>query len=279
MELGGYSTRALELDGAGPPLVLLHGFSDSADTWRPLMRVLADHGRRAFAVDLPGFGQAARLDRESLILPQLGRLAAAAVRHEYERTGSEVIVSGNSLGGCVALRLAERHELPLGGIVPIAPAGLDMAQWVGAIDGAPLVQAVLRAPLPLPEIAVRAAVGRVYKTLAFSRNYEIDPIVVSGFTRHVAGRRDVVRIIATGRRLRGELQAPFRLDRITSPVLVVWGDKDVMVYPSGADRILAEVAGSRLELIRGCGHCPQVECPERLAELVAEFAEPLALAA
>jgi pimeloyl-ACP methyl ester carboxylesterase len=279
IELGGFTTRALELTGDGPPLVLLHGFSDSADTWRPLMRLLADQGRRALAVDMPGFGQAARLDRENPILPQLGRLAAAAVRREYEHSGEEVTVVGNSLGGCVALRMAERRELPVAAVVPVAPAGLDMAQWVGAIDGAPLVRAILRAPLPVPEIAVRAAMGRVYRTLAFSREAKVDPIIVTSFTRHVATRRDVVRITATGRRLRSELTDPFRLHRISCPVLVVWGDEDVMVFPSGARRILDEVPGARLELIRGCGHCPQVERPEQLAAMLERFSEPLAQAA
>ena len=42
--LAGYQTRALELEGDGPPLLLLHGYSDSADTWRILMDRLAREG-------------------------------------------------------------------------------------------------------------------------------------------------------------------------------------------------------------------------------------------
>src|SRR5881392_1373577 len=51
---GGFTTRVLELEGSGPPLVLLHGWADSADTWRPLLDRLGRIGRRAIAVDLPG---------------------------------------------------------------------------------------------------------------------------------------------------------------------------------------------------------------------------------
>jgi pimeloyl-ACP methyl ester carboxylesterase len=111
-----------------PPLILLHGFSDSADCWRPTLAALARRGRRAIALDLPGFGQAARLDRESSVLPQLDAFAAAAIEREAERFGGAVIVAGNSLGGCVALRAAEREDLPIGGIIPVAPAGLGMAR-------------------------------------------------------------------------------------------------------------------------------------------------------
>lgn len=272
IELGGFATRTLELEGAadtGPALLLLHGWADSADTWRPLMRVLARGRRRALAVDMPGFGQAARLEREKPVLPQLDRFVAAAVRHQAERTGSEVIVSGNSLGGCESMRVAERPELPIAGIVPIAPAGLDMAQWMTIIESEGALKLLLRAPVPVPEILVREVVGRVYRSLAFAQ--PVSPEVVSSFTRHLPTRRDGIRVLATGRRLRAELREPFRLERIRCPVLIVWGELDRMVFPTGAQRVLDTVPGSRLVRIPGVGHCPQIEAPELMAGLLEEF--------
>ena len=45
LTLAGYDTRALELEGDGPPLVLLHGYSDSADTWRLVLDRLGPGGQ------------------------------------------------------------------------------------------------------------------------------------------------------------------------------------------------------------------------------------------
>jgi pimeloyl-ACP methyl ester carboxylesterase len=275
LQLGGFRARALEVGSGnegGAPLLLLHGWSDSADTWRPLMAELGRRGRSALALDMPGFGMADRLDREEEVLPQLDRFVAAAIEREAARNdGRSVIVAGNSLGGLAAMRAAEDPDLPLAGIVPIAPAGLDMAGWFPIVEGAPLVRFVLRAPLPLPEVVLREAVGRTYRTLAFARPGDTDPAVVSSFTRHVRSKRDVVRILATGRRLLGEIRQPFRLDRIKCPVLLVWGDQDRMVFASGADRVLREVPGARLEVIEHCGHCPQIEATERVADLLGSF--------
>jgi len=274
--VGGVRTRLLELRPGEPrelpTLLLLHGFSDSADTWRPLLERLRRSRRTAVAVDLPGFGRADRLDRHSPILPQLDRFAAAAIEREaaVSPTG-EVIVVGNSLGGCVAMRAAERAELPIAGIVPIAPAGLDMAGWFAAIEGAWAIQTILRSPLPLPDAAVRGLVGEAYRRLAAHRPRALPASQVAAFTSHVATKRDVVRILGTGRRLRSELRDPFALGRIRCPVLVVWGERDRMVFPAGAQRILDEVPGARLELIPDCGHCPQVECPDTVAALLHGF--------
>jgi pimeloyl-ACP methyl ester carboxylesterase len=58
LELGGSQTRALELDGEGPPVLLLHGFGDSADTWRLVLDRLRKRGQAAVALDMPGFGAA-----------------------------------------------------------------------------------------------------------------------------------------------------------------------------------------------------------------------------
>ena len=284
LELGGFATRALSVPaGSGPsapPLVLLHGFSDSADTWRPLMRLLADSGRPAVAFDLPGFGRAGRLARDRPILPQLDRFAVAAIAHVAETApGGRVVACGNSLGGCVALRAAQRDDLPLAGIVPIAPAGLDMAAWISIIEGAWTVQAIMRSPVPLPELAIRGLVGRTYRQLASAHSGDVDAEVVASFTRNFATKRDVVRLLGTGRSLRPELREPFQLDWIRCPVLVIWGERDRMVHPSGGERIAREVEGARFELIEDCGHCPQIECPARVLELLDGFPAPVAQAA
>lgn len=275
LELGGFGTRALELETEGDdrrPLLLLHGWSDSADTWRPLMRELARRGRRAIAIDLPGFGRADRLDRDEPILPQLDRFTAAAVNELSERAGGEpALIVGNSLGGCAAMRAAEDPALPVAAIAPIAPAGLDMAAWFPLVESAPLIRAILRAPVPFPEVVVREAVGRAYSTLAYARPRAVDRAVISSFTRHVRSRRDVIRVLATGRRLLPEIQDPFRLERIACPTLLIWGERDRMVYSTGAERVLREVDGARLELIPDCGHCPQVEAADRVAELLGEL--------
>ena len=100
------------------------------------------------ALDLPGFGTADPLAADEPILPQLERFAAAAV--EWIAPEGGAIVCGNSLGGCVSLLLAERPELGLAGIVPVAPAGLDMARWFAVIEREPVLRALLASPVPMP---------------------------------------------------------------------------------------------------------------------------------
>jgi pimeloyl-ACP methyl ester carboxylesterase len=236
------------------------------------MRRFEDEGRGALALDMPGFGEADRLAREKPILPQLDRFANAAIAYAAESSSTgRVVLAGNSLGGCVALRAAQRRETPLAGIVPIAPAGLDLARWISIIEGAWAIQTILRSPLPMPEVAIRGLVGQTYRRLATASPGELDPTVVSNFTRSFRTKRDVVRLLGTGRRLRPEIESPFELGWIECPVLVIWGERDLMVSASGADRILAEVAHARAEIIPDCGHCPQVERPDLVFELIAEF--------
>ena len=54
-------------------------------------------------------------------------------------------------------------------------------------------------------------------------------------------------------------------------MLLVWGDRDRLLFHRGADKVLAAVPGARLELLPGVGHCAQVEAPDRFTELLLEF--------
>lgn len=268
--IAGVQTRALSVEGEGPPALLLHGYADSADTWRALLERFAAAGRAATAIDLRGFGAAEPLDPLESLLPQWDAMVDEVV-HELDGGGEGVLVVGNSLGGCLALRAAERDALPVAGIVPIAPAGLHMASWFSAIESEWLVRLLRLAPVPVPNGIVRPIVGRVYRTLAFADPAAADPAVVAAFSGHLASFARSMGVLDTGRRLLPELSDPFELGKIDCPLLLIWGERDRMVFTTGAERVLRTVDYSDIEVIPGCGHCPQVEDPDRLADLLLGF--------
>jgi pimeloyl-ACP methyl ester carboxylesterase len=245
LELSAHTTRALELDGDGPGIVLLHGWGDSVETWRPLLAELAARGRRAIAVDLPGFGDATRLGKGAL-LPQLDAFATELVKTWAD--GRPVVVAGTSLGGTLALRLAERGELPLAGVVPVAPAGLEMPGWFDVIERDPLVRALLAAPIPVPLALVRER-----PALAYPR------ALVDAFAPSTA-------------ELLPELSvAPFDLIEIDCPVLLVWGAHDRRHPDTEARIVLDQMPTTHVALIEGCGRSPQLEATGRLLELLLPF--------
>ncbi|HMJ03847.1 MAG TPA: alpha/beta hydrolase [Conexibacter sp.] len=284
MELAGFETRVLELEGRGDPIVLFHGWSDSADTWRHVLARLGRMERRAIAVDLPGFGTAAPLD-DGPMLPQLDAFAVAALAYagggarRRGRRAPRAIAVGNSLGGCVALRVGERAPERVDRVVALAPAGLDMARWLTLIERDQVLRALAAVPVPLPTRVVQTAVGRVYRTIAFADPDAVEPGVVRAFASHHPDRAALARMLASGRRLLPELHDPFQFDAIRCPVLLIWGDRDRLVFHRGAKRLLAAVPDSRLELFEGCGHSPQLECPDRVVALLLDDAGSLAQAA
>jgi pimeloyl-ACP methyl ester carboxylesterase len=271
LEFHGCQTRVLELEGDGPALILLHGWGDSADTWRPLMARLGESDRAAVAVDLPGFGTASRLGPGAM-LPQLDAFAGELVERVAEENGGPVVVAGNSLGGVVALRLAERADLPLAGVVPIAPAGLDMPKWFEIIDRDPVIRTILSLPVPIPPPVIERAVGEVYRRLAFSRPGLADPQVVSMFASHHRDRERARRLLASGRRLLPELSvSAFDFAAVRVPVLLIWGTLDRMVSHSGVDKLVAALPETQVELLDQVGHCPQLEATDRVLELLLGF--------
>lgn len=279
VDLDGVRSRAIEVHGAGPPVLLLHGFSDSADTWLPVIERLRRGGRRALAIDLPGFGHAEHVDARAPVLPQLDLAVAAALRRFP--AGSRPIVAGNSLGGLAALRAAQDPALGIGAVVPIAPAGLTFARWLQIIERTVelhglVLNGLLTAPVPFPRPVFRRLVGQAYRNLVFSTPSAADPVVVHRYAHNVGGRGDLARMIRMARRALPELSDPFDLTRITCEVLVIWGTEDRLVSPVGAHAISAHLPDARIEILEGCGHCPQVEAPDLTARLLDEVAAQVA---
>ncbi|MGE4428635.1 MAG: alpha/beta fold hydrolase [Solirubrobacteraceae bacterium] len=275
----GYETRELSVDGRGPAMVLIHGYGDSADTWRPLMQRLAAAGRAAVAIDLPGFGRASRLQRGAL-LPQWDAFCGAVVEATAARTGGDVVVAGNSLGGMLTLRLAQRSDLPIAGIMPLAPAGVQVPPWSALLQHDPAIHRVLAMPLPLPRRMVAGGVSQVFRRVAFAEPATADPELIEGFTQHLSTRGSLTRLIDIGRALVAEIlpgaqSPPISPERIACPTLLVWGTKDRLLAPEGAAVLGEALQDGRTVMLDDCGHCPQLERPDVVMELAEEFLDGL----
>jgi 2-succinyl-6-hydroxy-2,4-cyclohexadiene-1-carboxylate synthase len=96
-----------EQSGTGPPLVLLHGFTGSTETWAPLRRGF-EAGNRVIAVDLPGHGlSSSPVDPERYSLPRFaGDLALVLDHFDIESTA----LLGYSMGGRAALHFALANQ-------------------------------------------------------------------------------------------------------------------------------------------------------------------------
>jgi pimeloyl-ACP methyl ester carboxylesterase len=261
---GGVRTRELRQSGGGPPIVLLHGFTDSADTWRPLMRELKTIGREAMAFDLPHFGSAERPRSGEALLPAFDEFAADIVR-AVDR-GDGVVLAGSSLGGLVALRAAQNSDLAIRAVIAIGPAGLGLQPWVGAVRRAAFfVSAVSRAPVP--HAAARRALGEAYARLCVRKPLDVD--VRTRYASHI-DPGDLGRILRLGGRVLAEVTAPDALDlqAISAPVTLIWGRHDALCPCDGSEVVVAALPDTRVVLLEDAGHCAHLDEPAEVAQIL-----------
>jgi pimeloyl-ACP methyl ester carboxylesterase len=233
-----------------------------------LLRTLAARERRAIAVDLPGFA-------DGPLLPRLDRFVAELVCDQSEPP----LIMGNSLGGVAGLRAAQDPELPLAAVVAISPGGLGHQPWVNLFERDPLLHRIVNARLPLPGALIRWTIRTAYSRLAVFDASRADRDLVATYAAQYSSRADVARVVRDARRLLGELRTAFDLSRICRPVQLIWGERDLLTPLRGAQRVLEAVSDAELVVLERCGHCAQVEQPDRVADVALRFAERMAAAA
>ncbi|MFD6065993.1 MULTISPECIES: alpha/beta hydrolase [Amycolatopsis] len=267
--LGKRAAARGQVKPTAPRLVLLHGYCDSADTWRPVLELLAAAGVPAVAVDLPGFGDAQPL-RPGPMLPQLDAFTAAVVK-EQAVLGT-VVLAGNSLGGTMSLRAAENQRLPVAGVVSIAAPGFVDSWLIRTVARYPLpLRMYSTLPLPIPGFLVRAVAGQVVPRLLYADSSAADADQVRRFTSLFPDYRSTTTRLEQARQLVEELANAYRLEEIRVPLLVVVCGKDKLVSAASGRQLHALVPHSRLMVREDWGHCPQLDDPVEISELLTYF--------
>lgn len=270
-EYAGFRSRELVVAGSGTPFVLLHGYSHNADVWRPVLSRIAASGRPAVAVDLPGFGRADRLG-DGAKLPQMDKFVRAVIE-SWAGSGSgepAVVLVGNSMGGALTVRAACAPDLPIAAAMPIDLAGFGLRRSLTRLIELPdRLVPLLRFPLPRPvfdQIVYRAA-----KRATYAHGSTADPAMVRQVNAFIPDRDAALPALELGRAVVHESEHDFHTDlrpsAVHCPMTIVHGTKDRLVPVAASRRLHALVPGSKLVVLPGVGHCPQLDAPGEVTRL------------
>jgi pimeloyl-ACP methyl ester carboxylesterase len=245
--------------GEGPPLLLVHGYGGAAWNFTELQPHLV--GRRLIVPDLPGHGGSSPLPAAA----NLRGFADALV----PLLDGPVDVLGHSLGGVVALRLAERYPSLVRRVVVAAGAGISSStRWAEfTITLAGLVQPARIAGRRVEKIASSRRLRRlVFGGLEVANADSLSERAVHGFLRGSALHTDA---LGAGLALAAD-DPRHDLERVSCPVLVLWGARDRQV-PVEDGFEYARRLQAPLRVIADCGHLLIGERPELCARAALEF--------
>jgi pimeloyl-ACP methyl ester carboxylesterase len=251
---------AIDVEGDGPALVLIHGVGASRAIWRRATPLLAAD-RLVAAPDLPGFGASPAAGRGfdlDRVADRLGDALAAELPAPFD-------LLGNSLGGAVALVLAARRPELVRRLVLAAPAGLaPRPAPVAALAGAAGTALIAARRRVGPPLAGSATARRALLLGVVADGARLPPDEVRRMLRGSAGSSrigDAIAAVAAA-----DLRP--RLAALPMPLAFIWGDRDRVIPVSGLRALRALVPGAAVEVIPGAGHVPHVERPAEFAAAV-----------
>jgi len=250
-------------EGQGAPVVMIHGFASSLETWAAVRPTLVAAGHRVVALDLRGFGWTSRppgdysSDAQARLvldlMDHLGVERAAVVAHSY--------------GGGVALRVAM-----------MAPARVSRLALYDAW--------AYDAQLPAFFHAARAdGVGEAMFAAWYGERVEDRMALAFHDPRFVT--IELIDAVEAALRRPGTYAAALaavrgmhyervegRYRTVSQPTLLLWGREDRVTPLAVGERLVRDLPGARLVVYPGCGHFPMIEhAAQSTAELSRFLAE------
>jgi pimeloyl-ACP methyl ester carboxylesterase len=256
----------LHRGGDGPPLLCLHGITDTWRTWELVLPELECHH------DVLAPTQAGHAGGPELETPVTQDSLPAAIERIMDEAGfATAHIVGNSLGGWVALQLAARGRAR--SVVALAPGGgwQPGGSWERERHEHFLnIRQLSQAAAPHAESIVSSPEGRRRVTEFTTVHYEDIPAdLLAHQIRGVAECEGLEALLDLSAREGYELDA----DAITCPVRIVWGHRDrILAWPDAAVRFREEwLPDADWIELDDVGHCPQLDVPDKTAELILSF--------
>ena len=255
----------------GRPVVFVHGYLMGGDLWADVGARLAERGLRAVMPTWPLGAHPEPMDPAADLTP---RGVAAIVAGFLEALELEdVVLVGNDTGGALCQVVAVDHPARIGALVL---TNCDMYEnfppsFFKALVAAAKLPGGLKAALQPMRTATARRSPLGYGMLSHG---DVDHLA-RGWVKPVFEQPavlDDLRRFTVALDNEVTLDAARRLGAFGKPVLLAWAPDDKLFPLELAQRLAAAVPGARLETIERSRAFSMVDQPERLAELVGDFA-------
>lgn len=273
IEIDGATTLHYATSGAGEPILLIPGLGLDHNYYRFGIPLLSRH-LQVLAVDPRGIGRSTKspppytveawADDFAVMIDKLGR--------------GPIHVLGSSLGGSMALALAQRHPGKLKSLIVVG--------GFSELDRATELNFRLRLRL-IEKLGMSDEVADYMGLWTLTRKFINSDAGFATMRANQANIRAssaqsysafVEALLKWGRCQPGQEREPkftTLLDSIKTPTLVVTSDNDHLIPQELSDLIAGRIAGAKLVVMPGAGHIPFMEQPDEVVRIVLQFLEGL----
>ena len=248
---------AVQVDGEGDALVMVHGLGGTSTVWTPLMGVLGRY--RVVRPELPGSGRSNKAHALEQGPLSIDRLVSSVLRVCGALGIEKAWFAGHSLGTIVFMHLAVREPamvkgLALFGALLAPPDAGRMGMRQRAVE------ARAEGMAGITDAIVQAALS--------SSTRETQGVAVAAVRESLMGQ------CAEGYARTCEALAeaqPADVSQIAAPALLVTGDEDPIAPAQGVRTIASKMQHARVEILPRCGHWTTYERPVECAALLKDF--------
>lgn len=243
-----------KIQGDGSPLLILHGWGNSSDTWISIQKILAKKGFKVIVPDLPGFGKSKTPKKSWNVDGYVWWLQNFI---EKTKTKKPLFILGHSFGGRIAIKFSVKYPEKIKSQVLLDSAGIKSN--LNFKQKALLLLAKIGSYLFSKKFLIR------FEDMAKNIFYKI------------IREKDYVKLNevmkGTIKKILNEDLFNF-LPNIKTKTLLVWGKQDKTIPIKYAYLMKKKIPNSKLIILPDSGHSPQRDNPKRLAQIIIRFLRP-----
>lgn len=245
--------------GSGETVIMLHGFGANKDNWIRFSKAITPN-YHVIIPDLPGFGDS---DKPANIKYNISSQAERLNQFVKQLKLSKFHIVGSSMGGNIAGMYASTYP--------------DMVKSVTLFDASG-VKGTAKSERELmiekginPLIVQNAGDYDRLLNFTFHKPVQIASFIKKYLAKKSAAEKTIYEKIYADAITTDYRSLEGRLDKITVPTLIIWGDNDRVVHISSMDVFKRGIKNSRSAVIKDCGHLPMMEKPDETSAIFLSF--------